>query len=68
MIMMLATLVLESQEEKMMKLDHVLEKLRSLDPKTFGLPNSHNQRDTSAREKFGERKKIMDGKLGERST
>ena len=52
----------------MMKLDHVLEKLRSLDPKTFGLPNSHNQRDTSAREKFGERKKIMDGKLGERST
>ena len=43
MIMMLATLVLESQEEKMMKLDHVLEKLRSLDPKTFGLPNSRNQ-------------------------
>ena len=36
---MLATLVLETQEEKMMKLDHVLEKLKTLDPKTFGMLN-----------------------------
>merc|ERR1719440_206646 len=27
-------------EEKMMKLDHVLEKLKSLDPKTFGMLNN----------------------------
>merc|ERR1719271_1305319 len=27
-------------EEKMMKLDHVLEKLRNLDPKTFGMLNN----------------------------
>merc|ERR1719163_645785 len=27
-------------EEKMMKLDHVLEKLKTLDPKTFGMLNN----------------------------
>ena len=35
-----AKLVLETQEEKMMKLDHVLEKLKTLDPKTFGMLNN----------------------------
>ena len=39
-VLMLSTLVLESQEEKMMKLDHVLEKLKNLDPKTFGMLNN----------------------------
>ena len=43
-----ATLVTETQEEKMMKLDHVLEKLRSLDPKTFGILSSRNPADKSA--------------------
>ena len=34
------SLLQEDPEEKMMKLDHVLEKLRKLDPKTFGMLNN----------------------------